>query len=164
MIKLSPEGEAILREAVANIEFDPSTWHQDTWIGQDLNSSCGTTACLAGHIVAIAESRTLPNMSEGGHRLDCTIITHAHSIPARALEALGLAEYAEIGVFAEIIPSLDGRAFLEEVFYVTDYDPDHNEVGTANNFCARESEKFGQNVHSLKVFKEHLTAVTGVEF
>ncbi len=41
----------LLRTAVRNIDQHPETWNQDDW---GRKSACGTTMCLAGHIVHAA--------------------------------------------------------------------------------------------------------------
>jgi hypothetical protein len=46
-----PINEALLRDAVANIERNPETFDMGGWI---LRKQCGTTMCLAGHVLAVA--------------------------------------------------------------------------------------------------------------
>lgn len=42
---MKPSQKKLLRTALASIIMSPAKWNQTTW--------CGTTACLAGHVLAV---------------------------------------------------------------------------------------------------------------
>ena len=60
MKTLAPGGKALLRKALAAIKAYPKSFHMDGWLDHDpvvkrpRKPYCGTTACLAGHIVLAA--------------------------------------------------------------------------------------------------------------
>ena len=60
MKTLAPGGRALLRKALAAIKAHPESFHMGYWMQHDPTVKrsrkpyCGTTACLAGHIVLAA--------------------------------------------------------------------------------------------------------------
>jgi hypothetical protein len=100
----------VLKAGVRHIEQHIKNWNQSDWIKvgsayPDEQGTCGTTACLAGHIL----------LSQGHSWRDL----HEEAIPTEALNALGFNPNGE-----------DGRYnFDHEIFC---YTHDHSEGGDEN--------------------------------
>lgn len=136
-ITLSPEGEAVLRDAVQSIELNLEHWDQCSYAGHQ--DDCGTYACLAGWIVT-------NTMYEGN--LDQMRIAHyrdAVSIPHEAMCALGIHD------------DMDYGKVRAQVFnYITDVS--HDDAGAATFTDLQHTPA------ALKVFKARLTEVFGLDF
>lgn len=48
---ISEQGIDLLRKALARIEAEPQTFDMLNWVAASDESPCGTTACLAGHVL-----------------------------------------------------------------------------------------------------------------
>jgi len=134
MIKLSLEGERVLRDAVAAIEMDLEHWDQEYYVNDDPETtrSCGTTACLAGQIVANEKQMTLKHLNSW---------QHYNSIPEKAVELLGLTG----DLYDEVT---EASIFRREIFLFTHRDEDVRLATTPEN---------------LKFLKERIAEVTGIE-
>lgn len=85
LVKLSDEGELLLRRVVGAMRKDLEHWNQRHWVSKN---DCGTQGCLAGWIVVIGEGRSLEDLYDGVcHRNEST------DFPGTALKLLGLTEY-----------------------------------------------------------------------
>lgn len=81
--KVRVPNEEVLRNGVAHAELHLDRWDQGTWV-----SACGTTACLAGHIL-LAQGREWQDMDTFG-------------IAYQALRALGLEGHDAMAFHFEI--------------------------------------------------------------
>jgi len=134
MIKLSEEGEAVLRRGMQALEMDLEHWNQSYYVNP--GASCGTTACLAGQIVANELGMTLDVLANW---------ERYHYLSGKALELLGLS--GDDGEEGD-----DAGSFRELIFYYTHTEDDRSE----ENLLARTPE-------NLKLFKERIAQVTGIE-
>lgn len=82
----------LLQKALDHIEAYPEEWDQDTW---GTRSSCGTTACLAGHIALLTgwepgNAHTTPDLP-GGEEWSI-VVKDGRYVPVSevALEELGV--------------------------------------------------------------------------
>lgn len=55
---ITPEGEALARKALAQIDANPSSFNQSTW---GYRTECGTVACMAGHVILAAGGEVVPD-------------------------------------------------------------------------------------------------------
>jgi hypothetical protein len=127
-VTIKVPNEQALRDGVAHAELHLDQWHQAAWVDRGIlfdGELCGTTACLAGHIL-LAQGVSWRNLQGSGE------------IPSRAMRAIGFNDmYAD-----------DAWFFYKQVFgftYATDVGP------------------VGINPDRMKLLKERITEVTGIE-
>ena len=136
----------VLQAGFANIAANLSYWNQVTWIQQERfwvpsDNTCGTTACLAGHIL----------LGQGWTWRD---LLNERTIPAKAMMALGYTEI-EVPVWCDFCEenhletswSGDGVAF-EVIFY---------------RMRDSSDEELGYTQAAFDEFKAYVTQMTGVE-
>lgn len=124
--------EQVLRDGIAHAELHLSQWHQGAWVHNGLDfqgGKCGTTACLAGHIL-LAKGHSWEDLSRSDE-----------AILYKAIRALGF-DVRDMNYDSEAF------RFCRDVFDFTWID----DVGAV-----------GINPDRMKLFKEHITAVTGIE-
>lgn len=84
----------LLDQAIKNIEADPNRHVQSRWIGRKSratnNTWCGTTGCLAGHIVQLAGWTPLFTDKDGDETAKVTRDGAQNWVMNAALAALGL--------------------------------------------------------------------------
>lgn len=84
----------LLDQAIKNIEADPGRHVQSRWIGRKSRATndtwCGTTGCLAGHIVQLAGWMPLFTRHEEDETSKVTRDGEQKSVMSAALAALGL--------------------------------------------------------------------------
>lgn len=150
-ITLSPEGAAVLDEAMTSIAQNPSTWSQEAW-------TCNTTACLAGHIVrnrglvqeVVDGIANDPDWNQAG-------VYESYIYPISALVHLGVEPF-----------SLEADKFRERIFYFTEVEDDNQNVvyldgsvGQAFDMFADEVEELtGMNFsHQREIYRKHFEEV-----
>lgn len=147
-VKLSPEGEAILREAIANIEMNLEGWNQQSWVALKFDEGaevCGTTACLAGHILSVGRQENLMELfnSQFGPEL-------RGKFPETAMRLLGVDP-----------DSPEGAHFDSRVFHYTHHKEDGFSDETMSVF--NRSPVLAGTPENLKYLKERIAEVTGIE-
>lgn len=129
-ITLSPEGEVVLRRAVASIEADLRHWDQRHYVGslEGDYEGCGTTMCLGGWIA-------FNERCDG----DIRVLMGMPSVSSVACEALGIESNGP-----------DWFTLVHQVFHYVIVDPDvEDQVVLAHTpekfaiFKARLTEVFG---------------------
>lgn len=129
MIKVP--NEQALRDGIAHAELHLSQWHQGGWVQNGLDfegEECGTTACLAGHIL-LARGHSWEDLMSG------------EGISIKAIRALGFD-------VRDMDHDSEAFRFYRKIFGFTWVD----DVGAV-----------GINPDRMKLFKERITAVTGIE-
>jgi len=135
VIRLTAEGERVLRDAVAEIEMDLEHWDQDYYVNTEAilpGGACGTTCCLAGQIVVNELGIPLGKLREWTN-------TSGVSIAAKAMTLLQL-------YFDDEYSGVAG-SFRELIFNYTHVGP----------FALRSTPE------NLKFLKERIAEVTGIE-
>lgn len=80
---ITPEGEALARKALAQIDANPCSFNQSTW---GYRTECGTVACMAGHVILAAGGEVVPSGLMGLYRYQ----GEDRSAPDLARELLGV--------------------------------------------------------------------------
>jgi hypothetical protein len=137
--------EQALRDGVANAELDLNQWDQSTWASEGDDETCGTTACLAGHIL-LASGMTWGEVLDLSER-------DGRAVPMQAMTVLGFE-----------VPRPEGwwdpgpvANFVGRVFGFT-IDPNADDDATEEEYAIA----FGPD--KMKLLKERITEVTGIEF
>lgn len=141
MIKVP--NEAALRAGVEHAQEYLEEWNQGSWANVDPGSVCGTTACLAGHIL-MAQGMPFHLLLHLGDQ------QQGWGVPLLAMNVLGFE--TDINPSADDYDSKDAQEFHDLIF--------------AHVHDARAEGTWGSlrtTQEAFDLFKERVTEVTGIE-
>jgi hypothetical protein len=145
-VTIKVPNEDVLKAGIAHAERDLNTWNQCSWI--DWDDECGTTACLAGHIV-LAQHGNLREVSVGGG---------TNHVAQEALRLLGfdVTVQGDRSWDWDRFISPDTASFYSRIFL-------HTRDIRLGQDAYGEGYPLATHPDAFKYFKEHITEVTGVE-
>jgi hypothetical protein len=142
--------EQALRDGVAHAELDLNAWDQRNWIhleGDYPQDACGTTACLAGHIL-LSQGMSLEEVD--------ALRRESGGVPKRALEILGFKVKSVYPWNWDEFADRNTDKFYKSVFmWINDHRlPYDKKAG---------SRPLRGTPEAFKYFKEQIASVTGIE-
>jgi hypothetical protein len=141
----------VLLAGLAHAELDLNAWDQRTWTDTEVGEHCGTTACLAGHIL----------LSQGMSQAELSQLNEIRgAVPIAALQRLGFSvnvkpssdPWAWDGFVSDGTNSFYARVFLHT-----------RDDRLPNEFDEDPNGPLATHPEAFKYFKERITEVTGIE-